>query len=142
MTQITLSSPGPGLRMLIADDDHDSAESLVLLMELEGHTVHRAHDGEEALAVAQRIRPQVSILDIGLPSLDGNSVARRMRESLPETPMLIVALTGRAQPEDLRRSAAAGFDHHLVKPLVLSELHRCIALWRDAEALSSRVTKA
>ncbi len=117
--------------MLIADDDRDSAESLVLLMQLEGHTVHLAHDGEEALAVAQRIRPQVSILDIGMPGLDGHSVARRLREALPGMPMLILALTGRERPEDRQRSAAAGFDHHFIKPLVLSELHQTIERWRD-----------
>lgn len=127
--------------MLIADDDPDSTESLMLLMEIEGHTVHRAHDGEEALAIAQRIRPQVSILDLGMPSLDGHSVARRLRESLPGAPMLIVALTGRSQPEDLRRSTAAGFDHHFTKPLVLSELKRCIANWREGGAATRLVTK-
>ncbi|WP_439587942.1 response regulator [Hydrogenophaga sp.] len=127
------STPGSGLCMLIADDDRDSAESLVLLMELHGHTVHLAHDGEEALAVAQRIRPQVSILDIGMPQLDGHSVARRIRESLPGMPMLIVALTGRELPEDRQRSAEAGFDHHFIKPLILSELHRYIQRWRDGD---------
>lgn len=129
---VPFPAPGAGLRMLIADDDRDAAESLVLLMELEGHTVHLAHDGAEALAMAQRVRPQVSILDIGMPSLDGNSVARRIRESLSGMPMLIVALTGRAQPEDRQRSADAGFDHHFTKPLVLSELHRTIERWREA----------
>jgi CheY-like chemotaxis protein len=142
MTDDLLPSPGKGLLMLIADDDRDAAESLVLLMELEGHTVHLAHDGEEALAVAQRIRPQVSILDIGMPALDGNSVARRIREALPGARMLIVALTGRERPEDRQRSADAGIDHHFIKPVVLSELHRCIARWRDDEAVSTLVTKA
>lgn len=133
MLEASLPPAGTGLCMLIADDDRDAAESLVLLMQLEGHTVHLAHDGEEALAVAQRIRPQVSILDIGMPSLDGNSVARRIRDSLPGMPMLILALTGRAQPEDRQRSADAGFDHHFIKPLVLSELHRTIARWRAGD---------
>jgi CheY-like chemotaxis protein len=128
--------------MLIADDDHDSAEALVLLMELEGHTVHVAHNGAEALAVALRVRPQVSILDIGMPALDGNSVALRLRESLPDTPMLILALTGRERPEDRQRSSASGFDHHFVKPVVLSELHRCIANWRDRRVVSSFIAKA
>lgn len=135
-------STGSGLRMLIADDDRDSAESLVLLMELAGHSVHLALDGEEALAVALRVQPQVSILDIGMPALDGNSVARRLRDSLPGTPMLIVALTGRERPEDRLRSSASGFDHHFIKPVVLSELHRCIAHWRNREVDPGLTTKA
>lgn len=135
-------APDPGLCILIADDDRDAAESLVLLMELKGHTVHLAYDGEEALAMAQRVRPQVFILDIGMPNLDGHSVARRLRESMPGLPMLIVALTGRAQPEDRQRSAAAGFDHHFTKPLVLSELHRTIECWRDRGSASTFPSKA
>ncbi len=142
MNDVSPPSSGPGLRMLIADDDRDSAESLVLLLELEGHTVHVAHDGEEALAVALRVQPQVSILDIGMPALDGNSVARRLREALPGTPMLIVALTGRERAEDRQRSSAAGFDHHFIKPVVLSELHRCIAHWRHGEVVAGLVTKS
>lgn len=141
MNHDSIPSPGRGLRMLIADDDRDSAESLVLLMELEGHTVHLAYDGEEALAVAQRVQPQVSILDIGMPALDGNSVARRLREAMPDSPMLIVALTGRERPQDRQRSSEAGFDHHFIKPVVLSELHRCIAHWREG-TLSSHNPKA
>lgn len=142
MNDASLPTPGSGLCILIADDDHDAAESLSLLLQLAGHTVHIAHDGHEALALAQRIRPQVSILDIGMPAMDGNSVASRLRESLPGARMLIVALTGRERPEDRQRSAAAGFDHHFIKPLVLSELHRCIARWREAEAVATLDSKA
>lgn len=128
--------------MLIADDDRDSAESLLLLMQLEGHTVHMAHDGDEALAVALRVQPQVSILDLGMPALDGHAVALRLRESMPDTPMLIVALTGRERPEDRHRSSTSGFDHHFIKPVVLSELHLCIARWRDRRVVSSFIKKA
>ena len=142
MNDASPPSPGPGLCILIADDDHDGAESLALLLQIEGHTVHMAHDGNEALVVAQRIRPQVSILDIGMPAMDGNSVASRLRASMPGTRMLIVALTGRERPEDRERSAAAGFDHHFIKPVVLSELHRCIARWREGEAVATLDTKA
>ena len=77
-----------------------------------------------------------------MPAMDGNSVASRLRESLPGARMLLVALTGRERPEDRQRSAAAGFDHHFIKPLVLSELHRCIARWREGEAVASLDTKA
>lgn len=142
MNDELLPPPAKGLLMLIADDDSDAAESLLLLMEMEGHKVHLARDGEEALALAKRIRPQVSILDIGMPAMDGNSVARRIREALPGERMLIVALTGRERPEDRQRSAAAGFDHHFIKPVVLSELHRCIARWRDEDAVAEHPTKA
>ena len=92
--------------------------------------------------MALRVQPQVSILDIGMPALDGKSVARRLREVLPGTPMLIVALTGRERPEDRQRSSAAGFDHHFIKPVVLSELHRCIAHWRHGEVVAGLVTKS
>ena len=120
-----------GLRMLIADDDRDAAETLAMFMEMEGHSVHLAHDGAQALALAQRVQPHVSILDIGMPRLDGHSVAQGLRASVRGTRMLILALSGQDPPTDRERSQQAGFDHHFVKPVRLSELQACIARWLE-----------
>lgn len=120
-----------GLCILIADDNVDAAESLGLLIELEGHTVHLARDGREALAMAQRLRPQVAILDIGMPGMDGNTVARCIRDSLPDERMLMVAVTGRGLAQDRAHTRAAGFDHHFTKPVALGELFGRLVSWRD-----------
>ena len=95
----------------------DAARSLArLLARLYGQEVRVAHDGPEALDVAGEFRPEVVLLDIGLPGMDGNEVARRLRERPEFEKTLIVALTGWGQESDVERSRAAGFDHHLVKP--------------------------
>lgn len=122
------------MRLLVADDNRDAAESLALLMEVDGHTVHIANDGSEALEMAQRLRPDVCILDIGMPGMDGNTVARCLRDALPDQRMMIVAVTGRSHEEDRARSRAAGFDLYFTKPVSLSGLMGSIAQWRDAGA--------
>lgn len=122
---------GTGLRLLIADDNRDAAESLGLLMELDGHIVHIANDGHEALVMAQSLKPQVSILDIGMPGMDGNAVARCIRDAMPDQRMLIVAVTGRTTDDDRATSRAAGFDRYFTKPVALGTLMECIAQWRD-----------
>ena len=95
----------------------DAAKSLArLLARLYGQEVRVAHDGPEALTVAGEFRPEVVLLDIGLPGMDGNEVARRLRGRPEFEKTLIVALTGWGQESDVERSRAAGFDHHLVKP--------------------------
>jgi PAS domain S-box-containing protein len=121
----------PGLsrrRILVVDDNVDGAVSLARLLELlHGHEVQVAHDGPSALEVADRFRPEVVLLDIGLPGMDGHEVARRLR-ARPEfgrTPL--VALTGWGQESDRRRSREAGFDHHLVKPVDLDALSGLLA---------------
>lgn len=132
------SSPaGSGLQLLVADDNRDAAESLALLMEVDGHTVHIANDGREALEMAQRLRPDVCILDIGMPGMDGNTVARCLRDALPEQRMMIVAVTGRSQQEDRARSMAAGFDLYFTKPIPLGALMGSLAQWRDEGAALS-----
>ncbi|MCW5672281.1 MAG: response regulator [Hydrogenophaga sp.] len=132
------SSPaGSGLRLLVADDNRDAAESLALLMEVDGHTVQIANDGREALEMAQRLRPDVCILDIGMPGMDGNTVARCLRDAMPEQRMMIVAVTGRAKQEDRALSMAAGFDLYFTKPIPLGELMGSLAQWRDAGAAAS-----
>ncbi len=103
-------------RVLVVEDNADAAMSLALLLQFEGHEVRMAHDGPAALELARTFGPEVVLLDIGLPGLDGYEVARRLREDFKET-VLLVAQTGYGQDEDRRRSQEAGFDHHLVKPV-------------------------
>lgn len=109
-------SPAVRRRVMIVDDNTDAARSLAMLMEMGGHQTHLCYDGQSALTEVPKIRPEVVLLDIGLPGLDGLEVARRLRAmNLAPRPML-VALTGYGQGDDVRRSQEAGFDHHLVKP--------------------------
>ena len=118
------TAPG-GRRILIVDDNRDALESLATLMEMAGHEVATAADGEAALAIAARSQPEVVLLDLGLPRLDGYEVSRRIRAQEWGKHMVLVALTGWGQAEDRRRTREAGFDSHLVKPLnldVLTEL--------------------
>jgi signal transduction histidine kinase len=103
--------------ILIADDNQDALESLALMLRLEGHEVHCASDGEEALALAGQRRPEIVVLDVGMPKLDGCEVARRIRAESWGREAVLVALTGWGQEVDRRRSREAGFDMHLVKPV-------------------------
>ena len=103
------------LRILVVDDNWDSAESLATLLELKQHEIRTAHDGPEALRVLQAFHPDVALLDIGLPGMNGYELARRIRENGAFREMTLVALTGWGQDEDRRRTKEAGFDHHLVK---------------------------
>jgi signal transduction histidine kinase len=103
--------------ILIADDNQDALESLALMLRLEGHEVHCASDGEEALALAGQRRPEIVVLDVGMPKLDGCEVARRIRAEAWGRSAVLVALTGWGQDADRKRSREAGFDLHLVKPV-------------------------
>jgi len=105
------------LRLLIVDDNVDAAESLRLLLGENGHRIAVSHDGQSALDTAVALKPDVIFLDIGLPGIDGYEVARRLRLDPTLAGTLIVAMTGYGQPEDLKRSLAAGCDRHLVKPV-------------------------
>jgi CheY-like chemotaxis protein len=120
-------APSPGRRVLAVDDNVDAAESLALLLRLEGHEVRTAHDGPAALAAVQAERPDVVILDLGLPGMNGYEVARRLRALPGSEDMLLVALTGWAQEEDRRRCHEAGFDGHLPKPVEFSALRQFLA---------------
>ncbi len=106
-----------GRRVLLVDDDVDSAESGAMVLELAGHTVRVAHDGASALDAAALFRPEVVVLDIGLPGMSGYEVARQLRGRRETASAVLIALTGYGQPEDVSRSRSAGFDHHLVKPV-------------------------
>jgi two-component system, chemotaxis family, CheB/CheR fusion protein len=111
------------LRVLIVDDNQDAADMLAMCLQLEGHETHTAGDGEEAIEATTRLQPDLVLLDIGLPRLNGYDAARRIREQHKQrsAPML-VALTGWGQDDDRRRSEEAGFDAHLVKPVSEAEL--------------------
>lgn len=116
------AAPAAPLRVLVADDNADSAASMALMLRLAGHETAIAHDGLEAVAIVRSFRPQVAILDIGMPELDGYGAARQIR-ALPDGAVTrLVAVTGWGQPEDRRRSREAGFDAHLVKPVDPREL--------------------
>jgi PAS domain S-box-containing protein len=126
--------PTPGRRLLIADDNRDAADSLAWLLRLRGHEVRVAHDGPAALELAEDFRPEVAFLDIGMPGMDGYTVARRLRQLPVLEKIRLAALTGWGQAEDRRRSAEAGFDHHLVKPVELEDLERVLTEGRGESA--------
>ncbi len=111
-------APAQSLDIVVIDDNPDSAESLAMLLTLRGHRVRTAIDGPSGLASCQLQCPDVVLLDIGLPGMDGYEVARRIRNAVGhQQPLKLVALTGYGQPEDVQRAQEAGFDHHLVKPV-------------------------
>ncbi len=120
-------------RILVVDDNKDSADSLSMLLALRGHTMSTVHDGPEALEEAERFRPELVLLDIGLPRMNGLEVCRRIREQAWGKSMIVVALTGWGQEEDRAKSKEAGFDHHLVKPVQIGELSRLIGSWTREE---------
>ena len=109
-------------RILIVDDNRDSAASLSMLLELTGNEIYTAHDGVEAMAKIEKHRPEVVLLDIGLPKLDGHEVCRRVREQPWGKAIVVIALTGWGQEDDRRRSEEAGFNGHLVKPVDYDKL--------------------
>jgi PAS domain S-box-containing protein len=122
-------------RILVVDDNEDSAESLTILLNLAGHKTHTAYDGLEAIEAAATFRPDVILLDIGLPKLNGYEVARKIREQPWGQAVVLVALTGWGQEEDRRRSREAGFNHHLTKPvdpLALTRLLASLSLAQNA----------
>ena len=104
-------------RILVVDDNRDGAELLAMLLKMTGHETHIAHDGLEAVEMASQIRPDLILLDIGLPKMDGYEVARRIRAEPWGKKLVLVALTGWGQEEDRRKSQKAGFDSHIVKPV-------------------------
>jgi PAS domain S-box-containing protein len=108
---------GPALRVLVVDDNRDAADSCATLLELGGHRVQTAYRGEHALELAESFRPNVILLDIGLPDINGYDVAHRIRSSDWGTSLALVAVTGWGQEADRRRAFEVGFDHHLTKPV-------------------------
>lgn len=123
-------SPPVGQRILIVDDNQDAADSIAMILKLEGHDTKVAHDVTTALDSIPMYAPHVVLLDIGLPVIDGYEGARRMRLMDATREALIIAVSGYGQPEDRQRALEAGFDHHLVKPTDPLLLLRLIADWR------------
>ena len=116
----------PSRFILIVEDNDDARDALRMLLELDGHVVEAAAEGMQALDIARGKDPDVALVDIGLPGIDGYEVARRIRTSGSRRPLLI-ALTGYGQPEDRRRATEAGFDSMLVKPVDPSALSELLA---------------
>jgi CheY-like chemotaxis protein len=110
------------VRVLVVEDDGDSREGLRSLLEVWGHEVHVAEDGPAGLEQALAQRPDVALIDVGLPGMDGYQVAARLAEGLGDHPIFLVALTGHAAPEDRRRAFESGFHAHLSKPINYAKL--------------------
>ena len=125
---------GPGRRILVVDDNVDGARTLASILEMQGHQVTVAHSGPTALELAASAAPDVVILDIGLPGMDGYSVARTLRGRPDTAKTLLIAVTGYGQPDDVNEARNAGFDSHFVKPVDLDGLVAIIARPRPAQA--------
>jgi len=117
----------PIRRVLVVDDNRDGANSMAILLRLLGNDVKTAHDGIEAIEVAESYSPEVILMDIGLPRLNGLDATRRIRENPWGETIKIIALTGLAQEDDRQRSHDAGCDGHLVKPVNLPDLQKMLA---------------
>jgi PAS domain S-box-containing protein len=119
--------PGNRCRVLVVDDNIDSADSLAMLLRMLGHEVQIANEAAEALRLLDEFRPQVAILDIGLPKVSGYELGRQIRERPWASDVVLVALTGWGQEQHRRRSAESGFDHHLTKPVEFDVLQQILA---------------
>lgn len=116
-----------GRRILVVDDNADAASSLAMMLKMMGHEVRTAHDGLEGVETAAAFRPDLILLDIGMPKLNGYDACRRIREQPWGRNVGIIALTGWGQDEDKRRSQEAGFNSHLVKPVEAAALGKLLA---------------
>jgi CheY-like chemotaxis protein len=115
-----MTEPAAGrsrLTVLIVDDNRDVLDTLMLLLEMNGHAAYAAHDGLQAISLAEEIRPDVILLDIGLPKIDGYETCRRIRERDWGRRLMVYALTGLDHEDDLDKSKETGFDLHLTKPV-------------------------
>jgi signal transduction histidine kinase/CheY-like chemotaxis protein len=121
------ATDGPKSRILVVDDLRDSADSLAMMLKTKGHEVRTAYDGLEAIEAAKEFRPEVVLLDIGMPRLDGYEAARRIREECKEERPVLIAITGWGHDDNRAKTRAAGFDHHLVKPVEPAALTRLLA---------------
>jgi len=122
-------------RVLVVDDNIDSAESMAVLLRLHGHEVRLAHDGLAALEGADAFRPDVMFLDLDLPKMDGYEVARRLRLEPAMRYMTLVAMTGYGQEEDRQRTQDAGFQLHLVKPVDFNKVEELLSSALEEYAL-------
>ena len=116
-----------GRRILVIDDNHDAAQILGMVLEMSGHEVHLAYDGEQAVAMARDLLPEIALVDIGLPKLNGYGVAEHIRAEPWGEKMVLIALTGWGHEDDKRRAIAAGFNFHLTKPVDPDQVDALIA---------------
>jgi PAS domain S-box-containing protein len=121
------SGGGPRRRILVVDDNRDVAETMAAIMQMLGHETRMAYDGLDGLQAAAEFRPDVVILDIGLPMMNGYEAARQLRQQPWGQGVVLIALTGWGQEEDKRRALEAGFDHHLTKPIGVTALEKLLA---------------
>lgn len=124
------ASPQPATRprrILVVDDHKDAARVLGILLNSLGHEVQTANDGRQALDAVASFRPEIVFCDIGLPTIDGYEVARRVRQQPDLNGIKLIALTGWGQDQDKQRTREAGFDHHLVKPVAVKTLRDLLA---------------
>jgi PAS domain S-box-containing protein len=119
----------PDRRVLVVDDNEDAADSLAILLRLAGQNVRAAYDGPTALRLAEEFRPDLALIDIGMPGMDGHEVARKLRATFAPDRLTLIALTGWGHEDDRRRSREAGFDHHLVKPVEPNVLKQLLTDW-------------
>jgi PAS domain S-box-containing protein len=128
-------SQGPRCRILVVDDNRDAADSLALMLQLKGHDIRTAEDGAQGVQIAEEYRPDLVLLDIGMPRMNGYEAARHIRQQPWGKTMRLVALTGWGQDEDKRRAAEAGFDQHLTKPVEHARIEALLHGWEtEAEA--------
>jgi CheY-like chemotaxis protein len=118
---------GGPLRVLVADDNHDAVDCLALILEHWGHHVCSVHDGPSALAAVSTFGPQVVLLDIQMPKLDGYEVAERLRQEPASHDLVLIAVTGHALATDRQRAFEAGFNHYLVKPFPMEDLQQLLS---------------
>ncbi len=132
--EVASATKSAAKRVLLVDDHADAREMNAIVLQVDGHAVFEAGDGDEALAVFRRERPAVAVVDIGLPGMDGHELARRIRSEPGGWDVTLIALTGYGFPDDRARSQAAGFDRHLVKPVAPEDLRKAL----DEPVRSSR----
>lgn len=121
------TTPPSRFKILVVDDNHDSALSLAMMLSIMGHDTRTAHDGESALSTAETFLPDVVLLDIGLPKLNGYEVAQRIRGNAWGAAMYLIAITGWGQDEDRQRSSEVGLNLHMVKPVEPAALEKLLA---------------
>ena len=124
---LTAQPPVHRFKILVVDDNHDSALSMSMMLSIMGHETRTAHDGETAVATAETFLPDVILLDIGLPKLNGYEVAQRIREQSWGASMYLIAVTGWGQEEDRQRSTEVGLNVHMVKPVEPAALEKLLA---------------
>jgi CheY-like chemotaxis protein len=118
--------PGQGWRVLVVDDNIDSADSIAMLLQVSGHEVRVTYSGQDGLDMAGKYLPEIVLLDIGLPGIDGYEVARRLRQHPDLKKVKLIAVTGYGQDADRLQSQEAGFDYHLVKPVDSQKLEEVL----------------